>query len=144
MDPRSILVELLRKFLPIGNRQYHSLFFVCGFEDSYALASKLEVIGHKHLILRLTDHDRYSQMLSINLWEELQRLFCYRQHVSIFQALKGDSVGYWTLSENHTGVLKYYFSKQVESWLLIIFSKIFEAIGKMLTHLDAEDICWHI
>ena len=45
-------------------RQYHSLFFVCGFEDSYALASKLEVIGHKHLILRLTDHGRYSRMLS--------------------------------------------------------------------------------
>ena len=42
-------------------------FFVCGFEDSYALASKLEVINHKHLILRLTDHDKYSQMLSINL-----------------------------------------------------------------------------
>ena len=41
MDPRSILVELLRKFLPIGYRQYHSLFFVCSFEDSYALASKL-------------------------------------------------------------------------------------------------------
>ena len=94
MDPRSILVELLRKFLPIGYRQYHSLLFVCGFEDSYALALKLEVIEHKHLILRLADHDRYSRMLSINLWEELQKLFRYWQHVSIFEALKGDSVGY--------------------------------------------------
>lgn len=49
MDPRSILIEFLRKFLPIGYRQYHYLFFVCGFENSYALASKLDVIGHKHL-----------------------------------------------------------------------------------------------
>ena len=99
MDPRSILVELLIKFILIGYRQYHSLFFVCGFEVSFALASNLELIGHNYLILRLTDHDIYSQMLSINLWEELQRLFCYRQHVSIFQASKGDSVGYWSLSE---------------------------------------------
>ena len=109
MDPRLILVELLRKTFPIGYRQCHSLFFVCGFEDSYALASKLEVIGHKRLVLRLRDHDKYSRMLSINLWEELQRLFCYRQHVSIFQALKGDSVGYWSLSGNHTGILKLFF-----------------------------------
>ena len=49
------------------HRQYQSLFFVCGFEGSYALTSKPEVIGHKHLILRLTDHDIYSRMLSINL-----------------------------------------------------------------------------
>ena len=130
MDPRSILVELLRYFLGIGYRKYHSLFFGCGFEGSYALASKLELIGHKYLILRLTDHDIYSRMLSINLWEELQRLFCYRQHVSIFQALKGDSVGYWSLSGNHTGILKELFQN-----MLIIFSKVFEIIGMMLTGL---------
>ena len=34
------------------------------------------------------------------------KTFGYRQHVSIFQALKGDSVGYWSLSGNHTGILK--------------------------------------
>ena len=62
-----ILVELLKKFLPIGYRQYHSFFCVCGFEDSYALGSKLAVIVHKHLTLRLTVNDRYSRMLSINL-----------------------------------------------------------------------------
>ena len=109
MDTRSILVELLRKLLCIGYSHYHSLFFVCGFKGSYALASKLEVIGHKHLILRLTDHDIYRRMLSINLLEELQRLFCYRQHVSIFEALKGGSVWYWSLSRNHTGIMKEFF-----------------------------------
>ena len=64
-DPKSILAEFPTNFLPIGYRQYHSLFFFCGFENSYALASKLDVIGRKLLILRLTNHDIYSRMLSV-------------------------------------------------------------------------------
>ena len=104
MDPRSILGERLRKFLAIGYRQYRFLFFVCRFEGSYALTSKLKVRGHKHFILWLTDNDIYSRILLINLWEELRRLFCYRQHVSIFQASKGDSVGYWSLSRNQGNI----------------------------------------
>ena len=134
MDPRSILVELKLKFLPIGYRQYHSLFLVCGFEDSYALASKLEVIDHKHLTLRLTDHGRYSRMLSINLWGKLQRLLlstaCF--HFSSIKrrqcwVLKPFRKPHWNFET--------IFSKYDDSWLLIIFSKIFETIGKMLTGL---------
>ena len=135
MDPISILLELLKKFRPIGYRQYHSFFFVCGFEGSYALASKLEVIGHKHLILRLTDHDIYSRMLSINLWEELQRLFWLSTACFHFSSIKRRQC--WVLKpfrKSHWN-FKIIFSKYVDSWLLIIFSKIFETIGKMLTGL---------
>ena len=109
MDPRSILVELQTQFFPIGYRRYHSLFSVCVFEDSNALALNLKVNGHKHLILQLIDHGKHSQMLQINLWVELQRLYRYRQYVSNFQSSKGDSVGYWNLSENHTEILKEFF-----------------------------------
>ena len=45
--------------LPIGYRRYHSLFSVCDFEDSYALALKPKVKNHKHLILQLTDHSKH-------------------------------------------------------------------------------------
>ena len=135
MDPISILLELLKKFRPIGYRQYHSFFFVCGFEGSYALASKLEVIGHKHLILRLTDHDIYSRMLSINLWEELQRLFWLSTACFHFSSIKRRQC--WVLKpfrKPHWN-FQLIFSKYDDSWLLIIFSKIFETIGKMLTGL---------
>ena len=135
MDPISILLELLKKFRPIGYRQYHSFFFVCGFEGSYALASKLEVIGHKHLILRLTDHDIYSRMLSINLWEELQRLFWLSTACFHFSSIKRRQC--WVLKpfRKLNWNFEIIFSKYNNSWLLIIFSKIFETIGKMLTGL---------
>ena len=135
MDPISILLELLKNFRPIGYRQYHSFFFVCGFEGSYALASKLEVIGHKHLILRLTDHDIYSRMLSINLWEELQRLFWLSTACFHFSSIKRRQC--WVLKPfcKLNWNFEIIFSKYNNSWLLIIFSKIFETIGKMLTGL---------
>ena len=44
-----------------------SLFSVCVFDNSCALALKLKVKGRKYLILQLTDHGKHSQMLSINL-----------------------------------------------------------------------------
>ena len=135
MDPISILLELLKNFRPIGYRQYHSFSFVCGFEGSYALASKLEVIGHKHLILRLTDHDIYSRMLSINLWEELQRLFWLSTACFHFSSIKRRQC--WVLKpfrKSHWNSERV-FSKYVDSWLLIIFSKSFETISKILTGL---------
>ena len=95
------------------------------------------MIGRKHLILQLTDHNIYIGMLLINLWEELQRLFRYRQYVSIFQASKGNSVGYRSHYEINTGILEEYFqNKSVDSWLLINFWRIFETIGKLLTGLQ--------
>ena len=135
MDPRSILVQLLRKFPPVGYRQYHSLFFACGFEGSYSLASKLEVIDHKHLILKLTNHDIYSWMLSINLWEELLRLFLLSTAYFHFSSIKRRLC--WVLKpfrKPHWNFERI-FSKYVNSWLLIIFSNISQIIGKMLTGL---------
>ena len=134
MDPRSILVELLRYFLPIGCRKYHSLFFACGFEGSYALASKLELMGHKYLILRLTDHDIQSNAFNKSV-RRASKTFLSSTAWFHFSSIKRRQCWVLKLFRKPRWNFERIFSKYVDSWLLIFFSKIFEIIGIMLTGL---------
>ena len=106
MVPKLILVEHLKQFLPKDYKMIQFLFFVCDFKGNCAPASRSIVIIHEHSTWQLTNREIYNQMLLINSLEALQKLCYYQQPVSIFQASKGDNVGYSSLCENHTGILK--------------------------------------
>ena len=92
--PKLILVEHLKQFLPKDYRMTRFLFFVCNFEGNCAPFSRQLVTIHKHSAWQLTYREIYNQMLLINRLEALQKFCYYQQPVSIFQASKGDNVGY--------------------------------------------------
>ena len=110
-------IEQLKQFLPNDYRMTWFLFFICDFEGSCAPVSRHIVTTHKHSTWQLTNREIYNQMLLINWLEAFQKLCYYQQPVSIFQASKGDNVGYWNLCENHTGIL--------EEFLQNIYGKLF-------------------
>ena len=101
-------------------------FVLCGFEDSYALSSKLEVIGHKNLI---------SWQIQSNIFDKSVKTVLLSTACFYFSSIKRRQC--WVLKSLRKPHWNFerIFSKYDNSWLLITFSKILKAICKTLTGL---------